>query len=60
MEKLSKESSQIEMILSDSSLYEPDNKDKLKAHLLAQAKMKKELEQLDNDWLQACEERDSP
>jgi ATP-binding cassette subfamily F protein 3 len=56
--KLEKEAAVIESALADLSLYEPQNKDKLQNYLLGQARIKKELEKVENDWLQACDERD--
>jgi len=58
MDKLQKEATTMEMALTDLSLYETQNKDKLQHYLSNQVKIKKELEKLENDWLQACEERD--
>jgi len=58
MEKMEKESVKIETVLVDPSLYEPEQKDILQQHLLTQAKVKKEVVRLENEWLQACEERD--
>ncbi len=56
--RLEKEAAVIESALADLSLYEPQNKDKLQNYLLGQARIKKELEKVENDWLQACDERD--
>lgn len=58
MVKLEKKLSQAEVELSDLTIYEEQNKQKLQNTMLAQAKVKKELVQVENDWLQACEERD--
>jgi ATP-binding cassette subfamily F protein 3 len=60
LKKWEKEADAVETILTDLSLYEPENKSQLQRHLLAQAKIKKELEQCETAWLKACEERDKP
>lgn len=59
MQKMQKEAEAIAVILSDLSLYEPENKTRLQGHLLTQATIKKALEVAENDWLKACEERDA-
>lgn len=56
--KLEKKATELETILADGSLYEPHNKNQLQTHLITQAKIKKDLEQIEQDWLEACEERD--
>ena len=58
LEKLEKELAKIELTLADQSLYEEANKEKLQRQLQLQAANKKELEQVESEWLQACEERD--
>ncbi|MCF6256585.1 MAG: ATP-binding cassette domain-containing protein [Gammaproteobacteria bacterium] len=45
----------IEQKLTDSSLYEADNKDRLKELLAQQATLKQQLQQTENDWLEAAE-----
>lgn len=59
IDKLQKEVTSIEMLLTDLSLYESVNKEKLQQHLLQQAKVKVALEKLEEEWLYACEERDN-
>jgi len=58
IEKLEKESNKIEVLLADPAIYEPEQKNLLQQHLQTQAKIKKELERVESEWLQACEERD--
>ena len=59
LNKLEKKATAIETILADLSLYEPENKSMLQDHLMSQANIKKEMEQIEMAWLQACEERDN-
>ena len=56
--KIEKKLAEVELHLTDLSLYEPQNKSKLQNHLLQQAEHKKQLENLEEAWLKACEERD--
>lgn len=56
--KIEKKLAEVELHLTDLSLYEPQNKFKLQDHLLQQAEHKKQLENLEEAWLKACEERD--
>ena len=56
--KLEKESNKIEVLLADPAMYEPEQKSLLQQHLQTQTKIKKELERVEIEWLQACEERD--
>ncbi|RDI42573.1 ATP-binding cassette domain-containing protein [Aquicella lusitana] len=56
--KLQKETAQIEEMLTDLTLYEPQNKDRLQKYLLAQARIKAAVEEAENAWLSACEEKD--
>lgn len=56
--KLEKQEAVISAELAEASLYEPANKDKLAVKLQDQQKIKKELERVEQEWLQACEERD--
>jgi len=58
LDKLQKAASCIESLLTDLSLYEIENKEKLQTYLMNQMKIKKDLERVENEWLQACEERD--
>lgn len=48
----------IETALTDLSLYESEHKDKLQSILIKQAKLKKEIEMIEDEWLLACEERE--
>lgn len=57
LNKLEKEVTAIELLLTDLSLYEPQNKNQLQTHLMTQAKLKKEIEATEEAWLKACEER---
>jgi ATP-binding cassette subfamily F protein 3 len=56
---LEKKNDALETVLADLTLYEPNNKDTLQKHLGDQAKLKKELERVELEWLQLCTERDS-
>jgi ATP-binding cassette subfamily F protein 3 len=58
LNKLSHELAVIEARLSDAAIYEPNNKNKLKESLLSQAKIKKQLESAEMQWLETCEQRD--
>jgi ATP-binding cassette subfamily F protein 3 len=58
LEKLQKAYNNMENQLADHSLYEVQNKDKLQQKLLEQEKLKQELSNIENAWLQACEKRD--
>jgi ATP-binding cassette subfamily F protein 3 len=58
LEKLQRDAAAIETALTDLSLYETQNKEKLQQFLLNQAKLKKEIEEVEEAWLIACEERD--
>lgn len=57
--QLEKEAANLETLLADLSLYEPENKSILQTHILKQANIKTELETVEHDWLIACEERDN-
>lgn len=59
LEKLQSQSANIETALTDLSLYEAQNKEKLQQYLLNQAKIKKEIEATEEAWLIACDERDN-
>lgn len=56
--KVQKKLAAVELELTDLSLYENQNKTQLQALLLGQAESKKQLESLEEAWLEACEERD--
>lgn len=56
LEKLQKEEEKLELVLADLTLYEEPNKAKLQEYLLQQAKVKKQLESVEADWLKAHEE----
>ncbi|TAK75444.1 MAG: ATP-binding cassette domain-containing protein [Gammaproteobacteria bacterium] len=58
MSKLEKELTAIELALTDLSLYESPHKAKLQEYLLTQANLKKRQEAVEEEWLQACEEKD--
>lgn len=55
IEKLEKKLAQIEMVLSEQSIYEEQNKEKLQKHLLEQVELQKRLKQVEKDWLGAQE-----
>lgn len=57
--RLEKELALIEKTLSDQSIYDEAQKDKLQVQLINQAKVKKTLESIEEEWLIACEERDN-
>lgn len=57
--KLQKKANDLETILTDLTLYEPQNKDILQKHLLTQVQLKKEILETEDAWLLACEERDN-
>jgi len=59
LEKLQHDITNMELILSDLSIYEPQHKEKLQMTLMNQAKIKKEIEVTEEAWLLACEERDN-
>lgn len=59
IDKMQKEMLSMETMLADLSIYEPQHKDKLQNTLIKQVAIKKELQQLEDDWLLACEERDN-
>ncbi len=56
--KLEKKLTDIELVLTDAALYEAGNKEKLQTYLSDQVKIKKEIERVEEEWIQACEERD--
>ena len=55
MNKLSEQLAEIENSLADSGLYNAENKEKLTALLAQQVEVKKTLEKLEVDWLEAQE-----
>lgn len=59
LEKLHKESLRIENELTDLSLYEPQNKERLQVFLIKQAEVKRDMQAFEDAWLLACEERDN-
>lgn len=52
---MEKKLAEIEIKLTDATLYEPENKKTLQDYLLSQAKIKQGLEDTENAWLEACE-----
>lgn len=56
--KLQKSMLKLETLLADPSLYDENNKEKLRDYAAQQAKNKKLLEETENAWLLACEEND--
>lgn len=58
LKKLEKSMAVVEMTLADTTLYEEQNKEKLQKELQKQADFKKQIEQVEEEWLKACEERD--
>ena len=59
LEKLSVEKQAVESQLADNTIYDEENKDKLKQILADQAYIQKELDQAENDWLQASESHEN-
>ena len=53
--KLQQQQQQLEQQLADSTLYEADNKEQLKALLAQQAQLKQQLQETESDWLEAAE-----
>lgn len=56
VKKWQKESAKIESTLTDQSLYAPEQKEELKKHLLSLSHAKAQLEAVELEWLQACED----
>lgn len=56
MASLQKTAARIEALLTDENLYLPEQKENLKKHLLELSQTKEKLEQVESEWLQACEE----
>jgi ATP-binding cassette subfamily F protein 3 len=59
LEALQKSATAIDLKLSDVSLYEAPNKPKLMELLTDQATLKKQLETVETEWLEACDELDA-
>lgn len=59
MSRLNSELEEIESALGDTSLYQTENKDRLKELLARQTSRKQELETLEAQWLDASEEMES-
>ncbi|EKD54843.1 MAG: hypothetical protein ACD_60C00038G0005 [uncultured bacterium] len=55
--RLQKENDTIDAALTDTALYEPQNKERLQSYLLSKATLQKELQCTEDAWLQVCEER---
>jgi ATP-binding cassette subfamily F protein 3 len=51
--QLEKQLTIIETALSDNAIYEPQNKDKLQKYLINQAQIKKQLQEVEEAWLEA-------
>jgi ATP-binding cassette subfamily F protein 3 len=58
IQKLERDLAKIESALTDNTIYESQNKEKLTEYLLNQANIKKQLSNIEDAWLEACEERD--
>ncbi|EKD70650.1 MAG: hypothetical protein ACD_46C00462G0002 [uncultured bacterium] len=58
LEKLQSQLKENEISLTDPALYEIENKQQLQQLLLKQTEFKKQIEKLEADWLNACEQRD--
>lgn len=56
LSKLQQQEKQLEVALTDQSLYEVANKTKLQEQLLALSEIKKSLEATEQAWLEACAE----
>lgn len=59
LNKLRGQLTKIEEKLADSSLYETTKKAELEQHLLNQTKIKKEIANVEQEWLDACNEDDN-
>jgi ATP-binding cassette subfamily F protein 3 len=55
MDQLQKKLAQIELILSDASLYEEQNKKLLQQHIAHQTEVTKQLKMIEVEWLKASE-----
>lgn len=58
LDKLQNEFADIQITLADPTIYEANNKATLQKQLLAEANVKTQLVQVEENWLQACDERD--
>lgn len=58
MEILHQELDTIAIELSNQAIYEAENKDSLSKLLIEEARIKKELAQIEEEWLHACQQRD--
>lgn len=58
LEKLQKQAKEFEINLADNAIYQVENKNMLQQTLQKQADIKQDIENTENDWLLACEERD--
>ncbi len=56
--KAQQQADAIEQTLTDQSLYDVANKDKLQKHLLDLQQVKEKITQIETAWFEACEERD--
>jgi ATP-binding cassette subfamily F protein 3 len=54
--RLQQQATQLELALTDLSIYEDKNKATLQGLLLEQADLKKKIEAVESDWLEACDE----
>ena len=59
MHQKQKEQNKIEAILTDASLYEEGERDRLQVVLQEQASLEQDLKRLEEEWLNACEELES-
>lgn len=59
LDKCGTQLSEIESQLADSALYSDENKGRLTALLAEQVQVKKQLEQIESDWLEAQQELES-
>ena len=55
LSKLQEQQDQLEQTLSDSGLYDAENKDRLKELLNQQTTIKQQLAQAEADWMEAAE-----
>ncbi len=58
LEKLHKELSEIEKTLEDPDIYESRNKENLQKQLTNQTMIKNKLQETEDAWIIACEQRD--
>jgi ATP-binding cassette subfamily F protein 3 len=54
--RLQQQATELELALTDLSIYEDQNKTTLQGLLLQQADLNKKIEAVESDWLEACEE----